>query len=829
MEYWAQKPENVLADLKAGANGLSEAEAAARLKKYGPNVVREQAHTATIRLLMRQFESPLVLILVFGALLSISVSEWTDAGIILVIVLGSAILGFAQEYRASQAVAALRNRLALKADVLRGGQTKRIMAETIVPGDVILLSAGNLVPADGVVLEASDFLVSEAGLTGESFPVEKQPGIVAADMPLAKRTNCVFLGTSVRSGTAKVLAVKTGRDTAFGAVAARLKARPPETEFARGIRQFGYMLIRVVVLMALFALTINQLLHRPFVDSLLFSIALTVGLSPELLPAIISVTLAAGARIMEKGGVIVRQLESIENLGSMDILCTDKTGTLTEGVLTLEAAVDPQGTPSDDVKRYAWLNAAFETGIENPLDAAILDACKDAAYSKDGYIKIDEIPYDFRRKRLMIVVAPKSGPDRHLIIVKGAFDNILEICPGLKDSDVASLRDYYQKKGEEGYRAIAVATREAAAKDDYGHDDEANMNFAGFLLFADPPKPEAAQTVKDLAAAGVAIKIISGDNRYVTAHIARKIGLAADNMLTGTDIDAMRDEALWQRAEKTDLFVEVDPQQKERIIRALQKRGHAVGYMGDGINDAPALHAADVGISVEQAVDVARESAEIVLLQRDLDVLRRGIEQGRRIFANTLKYINIVNSGNFGNMISMVLISPFLPFLPMTAAQILLNNFMADLPMLAISTDNVDESAVSRPTRWHVRHVFVFMVVFGLTSTIFDFLTFFVLQHRFHAGKTIFQTTWFVYSLLSELAILMALRTNQLFFRSKPGGLLLLLTLATAAAAVCIPYVAPLAVIFGFVTLPAIIMMTVAGMILLYFTTAEIAKRFVRL
>ena len=803
MEYWARNSSDVMTGLETGAQGLTDYDAATRLQKYGPNAVTEQRKMMVFRLFLRQFESPLVLILVLGAFLSMMLAEWMDAFIILAIVAGSAVLGFMQEYKASKAVTALRDRLALTARVMRGGQEKKIRTDYIVPGDIIVLSAGNMVPADGLVLEAGDFLVSEASLTGESFPVEKRPGVLPSDTPLARRTNSVFLGTSVRSGAAKVLAVQTGKATAFGAVAARLKARPPETEFARGIRQFGYMLIRVVILMSLFALTVNQLLHRPFVDSLLFSIALAVGLSPELLPAIISVTLAAGARVMEKGGVIVRQLESIENLGSMDILCTDKTGTLTEGTLTLEGAVDSGGSPSADVRQYAFLNAAFETGIENPLDAAILEGCKHDGLSTQGYFKIDEIPYDFLRKRLMIVVAAQDEPGTHVIIVKGAFDNVLDICSGLDEGQKKQLKEYYQSKGEEGFRALALAIRKTMAKEHYTHADEADMTFIGFLLFADPPKPEAEKAIRDLAALGVNIKIISGDNRYVTAHVARAIGLDPRSILTGEKLLAMGDDALCQQAELTNLFVEVDPQQKERIVRALQKRGHAVGYLGDGINDAPALHAADVGISVDQAVDVARESAEIVLLRRDLDVLRRGIVEGRRIFANTLKYINITNSANFGNMISMVLITPFLPFLPMTAEQILLNNFLSDLPLMTVSADNVDAESTSAPTRWQIRHVLTFMLVFGLVSTVFDLLAFVVLRQAFEVDKTAFQTAWFVFSLLTELMVVLVLRTRRPVFQSRPSHLLLLTTGAVAIVALALPYFTPLAGIMGFAGLPA--------------------------
>ena len=607
-----------------------------------------------------------------------------------------------------------------------------------------MLSAGNLIPADGRILEAGDFLVSEASMTGESFPVEKQPGIVAADTPLAGRTNVVFLGASVRSGTARVIVVETGRRTVFGAIAARLRARAPETNFAHGLRHFGYLLIRAMVVIVFFVLTVNLLLHRPLVESLLFSVALAVGLSPELLPAIVSVTLSAGARAMSKEGVIVRRLDAIENLGSMTVLCTDKTGTLTEGTIVLADATDPKGRASATVRQLAFLNAAFETGIDNPIDAAIVSAGQQAGLSTAGHAKIDEIPYDFLRKRLTIVMAEGGDAERHLVVTKGAFVNVLSICTQVERDGAAcaltsaassELAAYYEAKGKAGFRVLALATRAVTAKGAYQRDDEGEMVFAGFLLFLDPPKADAARILGDLAKLNVEVKVITGDNRFVTGHLAATVGLDPASMLTGDALAKLDDEALWHVAPKTSLFAEIDPQQKERIVRALQRTGHSVGYLGDGINDAPALHAADVGISVDQAVDVARESADIILLQRNLDVLRKGVVDGRRTFANTLKYISITTSANFGNMVSMALAAPLLPFLPLVAKQILLNNFLSDVPSMAISTDLVDAARVTHPQRWDVAQIRRYMIVFGLLSSVFDLLTFAALLLLFRAER----------------------------------------------------------------------------------------------
>lgn len=832
--FWSRPADEVIAALHSSAQeGLDSKTARALLRSVGPNQVADGNQLSAIALFLRQFANPLVLILIFGAFVSLALQDWLDAIIILCIVLGSSLLGFFQEHRASRAIAELKQRLALNASVLRDGAGTAVPVSSLVPGDVILLSAGKLIPADCLVLEAKDFLVSEASLTGESFPVEKQPGIVPAAAAISGRSNAVFMGSSVRSGSAKAIIVETGMRTAFGAIAARLGEREPETEFARGVRQFGGMLVRVMMLIVLFVLTANQLLGRPVAESLLFAVALAVGLSPELLPAIVSVTLSAGARHLAKRGVIVRRLDAIENLGSMDILCTDKTGTLTEGVIVLEDAVDVTGQTSTGVRQLAYLNAALETGIENPLDAAIVAMGERERLTAAGVRKIDEIPYDFMRRRLSIIVEDADGPGTHRLITKGAFANILEICSAvnrpqgpqpLDGGARRELESFFQAKGEAGFRVLAIAERRLPAKSRYAREDEDGLTFMGFLLFLDPPKSDAGQIIRNLAALGIAVKIISGDNRYVTAHLAQAVGLDPKAMLTGEALGAMKDEALWHAAPRIDLFVEIDPQQKERIVRALQRMGHAVGYLGDGINDAPALHAADVGISVDQAVDVARESADVVLLQRDLDVLRQGVEDGRRTFANTLKYISITTSANFGNMISMALATPLLPFLPLLPKQILLNNFLSDLPSMAISTDNVDAEHIARPQRWDIGLVQRFMIVFGVISSCFDLLTFAALLLVFKASAAEFQTTWFIVSLLTELAVVLVLRTQSPFYRSRPSRLLLLSTIAVTGVTLFIPYVESVRTMFGFVVLTPFQLAAVIAIVAGYVAATEAAK-----
>jgi len=832
--FWSRPVEAALSALGAAAGGLSAAAAAERLARHGPNRIAAEDGPSLARLLLRQVESPLVLILVAGAVLSAVLAEWVDAAIILAVVAGSALAGFWQEARAARAVEALRQRLALRVRALRDGAPVEIPAEALVPGDVLLLAAGNLVPADGLVLEARDFLVSEAALTGESLPVEKQPGVVPADAPPAARSNAVFAGSSVRSGTARVLVVATGEATAFGALAARLAEAPPETDFARGVCGFGAMLLRVMVVMVLFVVAVNQALGRPLPDSVLFAVALAVGLSPELLPAVVSVTLSAGARALAGRGVLVRRLPAIEDLGGMQVLCTDKTGTLTEGRVEVAAVLAPDGAASEEARRLAFLNAALETGIENPLDAALVAMGEAAGLSAEGVRKVDEIPYDFQRRCLTIVVEEESDPGVHRLIVKGAFAEVLETCAfvaaggGAEPLDAAwrgALAERFRAAGEEGFRVLALAERMVPARPRYAPADEAGLTFTGFLLFRDPPKRDAAAAIAALAARGITVKMVTGDNRHVAAHVARAVGLDARAMLTGAEIAEMRDEALWHAAPRTDLFVEIDPQQKQRIVLALQRAGLSVGYLGDGINDAPALHAADVGISVEGAVDVARQSADIVLLGPDLDVLRQGVEEGRRTFANTLKYIRITVSANFGNMVSMAVAAPLLPFLPLLPKQILLNNFLSELPMMAVAADAVDAEHGERPQRWDVAEVRRFMLVFGLLSSAFDLLAFALLLWVVAAGEQVFQTGWFLLSVWTEVAVVLVLRTARPAWRSRPARLLLASSVAAAAAAFALPHLGAGSALFGFVPLGPWETLAILALVAAYVAANEAAKR----
>jgi Mg2+-importing ATPase len=828
--YWHLPEAELLAQLHSEAQGLSPGEARLRLARDGPNALSTLQQATALSLLVSQFKSPLVLILMLACLISLLAAEWVDAAVVLVIVFGSTLLGFTQEYMAHNTIEKLRKKVTVHSSVLRGGQPKSVPSHKLVRGDVVLLSAGSLIPADGVILSAKDLFVNQAVLTGETFAVDKRTGPVDAAAGLSERSNCVFMGTSVGSGTAHMLVVQTGTSTVFGQIAGKLALRPELTEFERGLHRFGYLLTRIMLVMVLLVLASNIFLAKPPVASLLFALALAVGLTPELLPAIVSITLSHGAKRMAALGVLVRRLNSIENLGSMDVLCTDKTGTLTAGVVQLDGAVDAEGQASAEVLRWAGLNAHWQSGLVNPLDVAVLAAVKKQGLDLGADSKLDEIPYDFVRKCLSVVTLDAKGVRR--LITKGALTKVLALCTRcgpdaapLDDQRRAAIQAQYERWSEQGFRVLGVAWRELPQRSGpYTRADESDLCFAGFLLFLDPPKPDVERTIAELAARGVQLKIITGDNRQVARHIADAVHLPVDGLMTGHELNAMGDEALMHMAGRTTVFAEVDPNQKERIIRALQKTGHVVGYMGDGINDALALHAADVGISVDTAVDVAKDAADFLLLRKDLGILRLGIDEGRKTFANTLKYILTTISANFGNMFSMAVASVFLPFLPLLASQILLNNFLSDIPAAAIAGDRVDPEWLARPRRWDTVFIRNYMVLFGLLSSVFDLLTFAVLLYGFDASPEEFRTGWFLESLLTELVIALVVRTRRPFYRSRPATLLMASTAVVILIALTLPYLS-FSSVFGFVRLPGDLLLAMLGLILAYVAAVEVAKR----
>ncbi len=824
--FWSLRPAQLFEELETSSEGLTSAGAQERLVRYGPNRMKAKRRTDALTLFLTQFKSPIVVILLFAAGLSLFLSDRADASIILSIILVSGLLGWSQERGATDAVEKLLAIVQVRAAVLRDGQEQEIPIEAVVPGDIIILNAGDVIPADCLLLEAKDLFIDEATLTGETYPVEKQPGIFALETPLSQRSNVLFMGTHVVSGTAKAIAALTAGRTEFGKVSASLRLRSPETEFERGVRRFGYLLMEVTLILVIAIFATNVYFMRPVLESFLFSLALAVGLTPQLLPAIITINLAHGAKRMALEKVIVKRLASIENFGSMNVLCCDKTGTLTEGRVRVHAYEDIEGRENEKILFYAYLNALYETGFNNPIDAAIRSH---RAWDVTGYCKLDEIPYDFLRKRLSVLLA-KDGSN--LLITKGAVPNVLEACSaaetagGIVDlvSEQEVIRRRFEAFGSQGFRALGIAYRDLGTETRITKGHEVDMTFLGFLVLADPEKPEILETIAELRRLGISLKMISGDNHCVAAYVGSKVGLAGAEALTGSELREMGNEALAVRAREVDIFAEVEPNQKERIILALKKSGNVVGFMGDGINDATALHAADVGISVDSAVDVAKEAADIVLLEKNLKVLIEGVQEGRTTFANTLKYVFMATSANFGNMFSMAGASLFLPFLPLLPKQILLTNLLTDLPEMAIATDRVDSELVQEPRRWDIAFIRKFMIVFGLVSSVFDYLTFGALLFLLHADVDHFRTGWFLESVISASLIVLVIRTRKPFFQSKPGNSLWVATFLVVLGTLALPYT-QLSWLFGFAPLPLQFLLFITGILLLYTVMAEAAKK----
>jgi Mg2+-importing ATPase len=825
--FWNTSVAEMLQKLHTTAKGLTGDEAKDRLAHYGANRLKPAKRSDVWSLLLRQFGSPIILILLFATGLSLCLGDRIDAFIILFIVLVSGSLGFWQERGASNAVAKLLSIVRIKAAVLRDGNSERVSVEEIVPGDVVVLDAGDVVSGDGLVLESKDLFVDEAMLTGETFPVEKAPALLPAETPLGQRSNALWMGTHVVSGTATALVVSTGKTTEFGKVSERLKLRPNETDFEQGIRQFGYFLGEVTLVLVVAIFAINVYLARPVLEAFLFSLALAVGLTPQLLPAIISVNLAHGAKRMAKKRVIIKRLASIESFGSMNVICADKTGTLTEGIVHVQSACNVEGAASDTVLLHAYLNAFYETGFTNPIDEAIRSH---HPLDLSGYRKEDEIPYDFSRKRLSILVSHENS---HLLVTKGALQNVLAVCTSAQAGDGsvvdiaavrAKIQDRFEEFSKKGFRTLGIAHKEMGAVSRISKDHEAGMTFSGFLVLFDPPKPRIMETITGLKNLGVALKIITGDSRLVAASLSQKMGLSSAEFLTGPELYQLSDAALLNRVAKVDVFAEVEPNQKERIILALRKAGNVVGYMGDGINDASALHAADVGISVDTAVDVAKDAADIVLLEKDLGVLVDGVREGRATFANTLKYVFMATSANFGNMFSMAGVSLILPFLPLLPKQVLLTNLMTDFPEMTIATDSVDSEMIDYPRRWDMKAIRKFMVTFGILGSVFDYMTFGLLLLVFHATRVQFRTAWFVESVVSASLIVLVIRSRKPFFRSRPGNALLLATLSVVVIAVVVPFT-PLAALLGFGPMPLVFLLCIGLIVSLYVVAAELVKR----
>lgn len=812
-------------------NGLTSLEAERRLGEFGFNEPVTLSRRPAILRFLLLFTEPLFFILLVASAVSIFAGEHVNAVIIILMVILGAVLNFVQTLRSERAAERLKQGISLTALVLRDGDWREVPRRELVVGDALRLAAGDLVPADADLVEARDLHIQEAALTGESLPVEKEAG-GGADR------SSVFLGTSVISGTATALVTATGRRTRFGEIAVSLSAKPPETDFERGTRRFGYLIMRVVFFLVIFALIVNVTFDRPFLESLFFSIALAVGLTPEFLPMITAVTLGQGAVKMAAEKVIVRHLASMQNLGSMDILCSDKTGTLTSGELSLEDHTDPFGTSAESVFELAYLNSFFETGVSDPINAAIgrrgdpLDEAivRHERVSLGGCRKIDEIPFDFERRRTSIVVEREGA---RTLITKGAPEGVLGVCShvridgnteALDESVKARIEAVFEGFSEKGLRVLAVAFKTVDVEDAYRKDSEAGLVFAGFLTFTDAPLESAARALGELRRDGVRVKILTGDNELVARSVCRQVGIGDGRIVLGRELDSMSDTALTQVAEATDIFARVTPMQKNRIILSLKQRGHVVGYLGDGINDAPSLRSADVGISVANATDVAKDAADIILGERSLVVLHKGIILGRKAFGNVMKYLLMGTSSNFGNMFSMAMATLFLPFLPMLPAQIILNNFLYDLAQVTIPTDNVDRTYIKKPQHWDVKLIRDFMFLIGPISSVYDFLTFFILLKIFDAGEREFQTGWFVESLATQTAVVFVIRTVGNPFRSRPSAALAGTVLAVIAFAGVVP-LTPLAALFGFVSLPVSYYVFVGIATVTYLGLVEIVKR----
>jgi Mg2+-importing ATPase len=826
--FWSEPPGALLDRLDTANTGLTAVQAAELLAARRLRRHHRHGLASWQRLLLAQFSSPIMLILIVATIISMLVGDLTDGAIIIAIILASGLLGFFQEYRANNDVAALLKRVEVTVPVLRDGQEATVPVPEIVPGDVVLMRAGGVVPADCRLLESENLLVDESTLTGESYPAEKDAGRAAdASASLAERRNSVFLGTHVVSGTGRAVAVRTGRDTEFGAVSSELEKKRVTTAFTRGTTRFGEMLIWVMVVLTAFIFIVNALFGRPLIEALLFSLALAVGLSPQMLPAIVSVSLSTGARRMAKQQVIVKRLDAIEDLGALTVLCTDKTGTLTQGSVRLDEALDLGGRASERVLRLASCNAGLQEGFPNPLDLAILAR----GTPPDGLAALDELPYDFSRRRLSVVVRIDGAPT---LIAKGAFEGMLEICEHAEvDGDVvpletvrAAVLERYERLSAEGRRVLAVATRTIADPIPVlTPADEAGMTLVGILAFDDPAKADVSDSIAALERLGVAVRLVTGDNRLAAAAIATSVGLDGAHVLTGREIDGMDDAALAARAPGIGVFAEIEPVQKRRIVSALRANGETVGFLGDGINDAPALQAADVGISVDTAVDVAKQAASVVLLAKSLAVIVDGITLGRATFANTLKYVRVTTSANFGNMLSMAIASLFLTFLPLLPRQILLLNFLSDIPATTIAADRVDPERVEAPGRWDLRGIRDFMITFGLVSTVFDLLTFAVLLWVFQVDVTTFRSSWFIESTLTELVVLLSLRTERPILRSRPAAPLLWSSLAIAAVTLALPYFEPLATPLGLDAVPMPILGSLFALTALYLVANELLKR----
>jgi Mg2+-importing ATPase len=836
-------PDAACEALKSSQEGLSFPEAAVRRRKYGLNTVRRQERVPLVIELWRRMRNPLNALLLSLAAASWFLSDVRSALVIAIMVLLSVGLGFVQEHRSSAAAAKLAEMIRIHTAVRRQGAPGadadgfvEAPLEDLVPGDVVRLAAGDMVPADLRLLTAKDFHVNQSAITGESLPADKTADPVAApgDDPLAVANLC-FMGSSVASGYATGVVIRTGRATYFGQLAEKLAGVDEPTSFDKGVNGFVWLMVRFILVMGPLVFLINGITKHNWFEALFFAVAVAVGLTPEMLPMIVTMNLARGAIAMSRKRVIVKRLNAIQNFGAMDVLCTDKTGTLTQNRVIMKLHVGVDGHQDDRVLTYAWLNSHFQSGLKNLMDEAVLEhvELEDRHVVDEQYGKIDEIPFDFGRRRMSVVVAKPGGPQ--LLICKGAVEEVFAACTRyqlgdavepLDASHLPKVQAVTQRLNRHGFRVIAVACRSFEAKAAFDVADEAELTLMGFIAFLDPPKETAGAAIAALQASGVSVKILTGDNDLVTRKVCHDVALKVRRMVLGHEVDAMTDAELAEAAEQAEVFAKVSPAQKARVIAALQRRPHVVGYLGDGINDAPALKAADVGLSVDTAVDIAKESADIILLEKSLGILREGVVEGRRVFGNIVKYIKMGASSNFGNMFSVLGGSIILPFLPMAPLQVLTNNLLYDFSQTMIPTDNVDAEYLAAPRRWEIGNITRFMLFIGPISSIFDYATYFVMLYVFHArtDPALFQTGWFVESLLTQTLIIHIIRTAKIpFIQSRASTPLIAMTLLICAIGVALP-VTPLGAALGFKPLPSLYWPIVAGFLLSYAVLTHLVK-----
>jgi Mg2+-importing ATPase len=814
--YWFEK-------LNSSAQGLSQKDAQTILLQTENFKHQQSALKKDIVLFFEQFKSPLMLLLIGAVILSAFLGDTSDVLIILFIVISTGLLSFFQERNANKVAEQLQSMISLTTTVLRDGQIYELKAEEIVVGDVLIFKAGDIVPADCLLIESNELNANEASLTGESFPVQKYVGILDEHTELAKRSNCVWEGANIVSGNAKALVLNTGKNTVFGSIT-QSASTIVETTFEKGIKDFGFFLMKITLFLSVFILMVNLLNHKNIIESALFALALVVGMAPELLPAITTIAMSAGAKRMFAKKVIVKKLSAIQNLGEVNLLCTDKTGTITEGVIEVASLINGFGEENTFVKKLAFWNANFETGYSNPIDEA-LKQLNVAVNEKPQ--KIGEIPYDFLRKRLSIAI---DNTTEKLLITKGAFTQIFRICSQiqLNDGSIADITPYqkdiekrFEQFGTNGLRAIGICYKNIQTNI-ISKEDEKEMVFAGFIVLRDPIKQGIIETIGALKKLHVNLKIITGDNKNVAKSIALSIGIQNPIVMTGQELFNVSTEALKQLVKRTHIFAEVEPQQKEHLIQAL-RTSYTVAYIGDGINDVSAINAADVGISVENAVDVARQAADFVLMEKNLMVLVDGIKEGRKTFANTLKYIYINTGSTFGNMCSVAAASLILPFLPMLPKQILLTNFITDFPYLTIASDNVDKEQIEKPGKWDLKLIRNYMVIFGIHSSLFDLITFLILLYVLKVPESVFQTGWFIESVLSELCILFIIRTHKNFFKSQPSRTLFILSIIGLVLTLTLPYM-PFAKDIGLEPLPFLYLGAMLLIVATYIITADLLK-----